>query len=105
MDVRKEKPGVNFKEGREEVIVWSPESRSVELCCHDKKFPLQKNELGYWSLHTNEIKSGDKYTFLLNGEKEFPDPASLSQSEGVHGPSRAFDAAQFKWKDEGWKNP
>ena len=33
----------------------------------------------------------------------FPDPASLSQPEGVHGPSEAFDLHSFEWEDKSWK--
>ncbi|WP_229364499.1 malto-oligosyltrehalose trehalohydrolase [Fibrella aestuarina] len=34
-----------------------------------------------------------------------PDPASLSQPEGVHGLSRAVDTGTFPWEDTGWVNP
>jgi maltooligosyltrehalose trehalohydrolase len=35
---------------------------------------------------------------------DLPDPCSLSQPDGVHGPSRALDLKDFSWTDEHWKN-
>ncbi|HEY0898647.1 MAG TPA: malto-oligosyltrehalose trehalohydrolase, partial [Sphingobacteriaceae bacterium] len=46
---------------------------------------------------------GDQYQFLLDGELR-PDPASLSQPEGVHGPSQAVDLQAFHWADDTWNN-
>ncbi|GAB3255680.1 malto-oligosyltrehalose trehalohydrolase [Larkinella harenae] len=33
-----------------------------------------------------------------------PDPASLAQPEGVHGPSEAIDTTSFEWHDQNWAN-
>lgn len=102
--------GVNFNaDGQAEVIVWAPEAESVALIIHDKEqVPLGKANLGYWKATTDKLKPGDFYRFRLNDKNDYPDPASLSQPEGVHGPSRAFDLGNFSWKDKGeamsWKN-
>jgi len=99
--------GVNFIDGgKAEVKVWSPESTSVSIMLieKDQVLPLQKGELGYWSLETDAIKSGDTYRFILNKEKEWPDPASVSQPDGVHGASQAIDLSRFNWTDSGWNN-
>ena len=40
----------------------------------------------------------------MKGKQEFPDPTSLSQPEGVHGPSQAIDLREFEWSDDNWKN-
>jgi maltooligosyltrehalose trehalohydrolase len=105
-DVGKRNIGVNFhRDGKAEVVVWSPFSQRVELCVDKKCTDLLKQEEGYWKLETAEIHQGDLYRFRLNGEKEYPDPASLSQPEGVHGPSQALDLQSFEWKDQAWNNP
>ena len=44
------------------------------------------------------------YEFLVDGDKEYPDPASLSQPGGVHGASKAIDVTEFPWTDRDWKN-
>ena len=39
----------------------------------------------------------------LDGGGPFPDPASRSQPEGVHGPSEIVDPRRFAWTDAGWR--
>src|SRR5215212_6687434 len=105
VDVMKRKQGVNFNEKNEaEIIVWSPEAEQVEISFANKKLPLDKEGLGYWKLVTNEVKTNEHYKFVLNNAKEFPDPASLSQPEGVHGSSCAINIKNFKWSDNAWNN-
>jgi maltooligosyltrehalose trehalohydrolase len=105
VDVLKRNIGLNFNEAGEcEAVVWNPEADTVHLLVNDKKLPLEKNILGYWSLHTDQIKPADKYKLVLNEKHEYPDPASLSQPEGVHGPSMVVDLKKFQWTDHNWKN-
>jgi maltooligosyltrehalose trehalohydrolase len=42
------------------------------------------------------------YSYLLDGTATFPDPASRSQPQGVHGPSAIADPS-FSWSDADWK--
>src|SRR5829696_4502650 len=105
VDVMNRKAGVNFNERNEaEVVVWSPETEQVEISFANKRLPLVRDEWGYWKLTTKDIKRNELYKFVLNGEKELPDPASLSQPQGVHGPSQAINLKNFTWTDECWKN-
>lgn len=67
--------------------------------------PLKGEQYGYWRLLTDQLKPGDLYTFILDGQKEFPDPVSLSQPQGVFGPSEAVDINCFHWDDQDWQNP
>ncbi|WP_241498895.1 malto-oligosyltrehalose trehalohydrolase [Rufibacter ruber] len=99
--------GVSFPSGGQaEVLVWAPKAELVELTLNEGNtiIPLKKQDLGYWHLVTGEIKPGDTYKFRINEEQEYPDPASLSQPESVHGPSQAVDVARFKWTDDNWQN-
>jgi maltooligosyltrehalose trehalohydrolase len=48
-------------------------------------------------------KPGDRYSFVLDGNRERPDPASRSQPEGVHGASEIVDPEAFHWSDQQWK--
>jgi len=43
------------------------------------------------------------YLFRLDGNEEWPDPASRSQPHGVHGPSQIVDPAAFRWGGAQWK--
>ena len=46
---------------------------------------------------------GQRYAFRLDGGPERPDPCSLWQPEGVHGPSAVVRPDRFAWTDGGWK--
>lgn len=100
--------GVNFREDHEaEVVVWAPDAVQVALSVegHSGLLPLTQDEPGYWCVLTDQIKPGDLYHIVLDGERKLPDPASLAQPQGVHGPSQAVDTNRFRWNDAHWTNP
>jgi maltooligosyltrehalose trehalohydrolase len=96
--------GVSFGDSHEaKVTVWAPEAESVEIVIGESThLALESKEHGYWELKTQDLKPGDLYHYLLDGEGPYPDPASLAQPEGVHGPSQAVDLRAFSWNDQGW---
>lgn len=107
LDVRKRSLGVSFDAGGQaDIYVWSPKAEKVAILLPDKnkKIPLAKEEMGYWHTTTSDIQPGDLYKVVLDGEHERPDPASLAQPEGVHGPSQAVDVTTFRWTDSSWNN-
>src|ERR1700754_885824 len=96
--------GVNFNgSGIAEIKLWSPNAEQVSIKLKAQALSLNKDEHGYWVLNTDGVKPGDQYWFEVNG-KPLPDPASLSQPEGVHGPSATFDVNTFNWTDDQWQN-
>ncbi|WP_266364074.1 malto-oligosyltrehalose trehalohydrolase [Tellurirhabdus rosea] len=99
------KPGVSFDSGQADISLWAPLAEAAALFLPDKNqtLALQPAAPGYWRLQTYQLQPGDLYWFVLNGEARRPDPASLSQPEGVHGPSQALDLKNFPWTDEGWR--
>ncbi|MGI4750418.1 MAG: malto-oligosyltrehalose trehalohydrolase [Janthinobacterium lividum] len=105
LNLKKRTIGVNFNVDKAEIKLWAPLAKSVELLLisNNKKYPLKEALYGYWELETKALKPGDLYKFVLNGDKELPDPASLSQPESVHGPSQVIDL-QFDWTDQDWEN-
>lgn len=101
-------PGLRFNaNGQAEVVLWSPVIQKAEIVLFDtdERLPLKRTDMGYWELTASSIEPGDRYKFLLDDDKELPDPASLSQPEGVHGPSQTVDLKTFKWTDASWTNP
>src|SRR5215207_1372312 len=106
IDINRRTLGANIDEkGKTLVKLWSPLADKAELIVNEeKKIALTKKEFGYWQIISDDIKAGDRYKFILNNENYFPDPASLSQPGGVHGPSEVIDLKDFKWTDEGWNN-
>ena len=107
IDVEKRKLGVNFnEEGQADIALWAPKVDYAEIYYVDKNKSEQLigGELGLWTLTTDSLKPGDLYFFKLDGKVQFPDPASLSQPDGVHGASQAINNREFNWTDEKWKN-
>jgi len=100
------KIGANYIGGDKcEFRVWAPFLNTVQLNIisqNSEILPMEKDARGYWRLVAEEIKSGTKYFFELDGEKMRPDPASNFQPEGVHGPSQVIDHHSFQWTDDDW---
>ena len=89
-----------------QIKVWAPLAESMSVSPVDGKKPvaLRKDEFGYWHGETTDLKAGDLYKFIINEDKELPDPASVNQPKGVHGPSRVTDLNNFSWTDGAWNN-
>ena len=100
IDVLKRRIGVNFNDnGDAKVVVWAPTAKKIELKIIDqnKLINLAADNYGFWSVVTNEIKPNSLYQLRIDEDNYYPDPASLSQPEGVHGPSQAIDLKNFNW--------
>ncbi|GAB3994300.1 malto-oligosyltrehalose trehalohydrolase [Spirosoma daeguense] len=97
--------GVTFSPEGTCVRVWAPFSQSVCIQLHKQQETIRLQSDGtYWQTTTQLLQPGDTYSFILNDTTERPDPASLSQPQGVHGPSQAVDTSKFAWTDVDWKN-
>ncbi len=86
--------------------VWAPEASTVSLEIISEPaevIPLKKDEQGYWQTQINGIRAGTLYKYRLDGDLLRPDPASLSQPQGVHGPSEVIDTEHFPWQEGEWK--
>jgi maltooligosyltrehalose trehalohydrolase len=97
--------GCNFSQsGEAGFTVWAPFAERVAVEIIGKELiEMNPLEYGYWYVEGVGVKTGDQYYFQLNGNLKYPDPASLCQPEGVHGPSLALDLQKYAWKDEDWK--
>jgi maltooligosyltrehalose trehalohydrolase len=91
--------GVRFR-------VWAPEAKSVDVVLYgpsaEKVQPLDREVEGYFSRLVEGAGSGARYRYRLDGAESYPDPASRSQPEGVHGPSEVVDPREYSWRDEAW---
>ncbi|WP_170061125.1 alpha-amylase family glycosyl hydrolase [Spirosoma aerolatum] len=108
IDYQQRSLGLTFTpEHTARIYVWAPFATKVAVTspANLSELPLQKDTDGYWYTETDQIKPGDLYTFVINDEQEFADPASLIQPQGVYGPSEAFDTSAFYWEDAHWINP
>ena len=108
MGVLKRNIGIRFDDQRAYARVWAPEANqvAVKLVESGEVLPLMQDSPGYWSLQTDKIKDGSRYWLVIDGDTELPDPASILQPDGVHGPSQAL-SLDFEWKaatGNNWEN-
>ena len=73
--------------------VWAPAASSLAVRVNDDEHALVRDEEGFWRGEA-PARHGDHYWFVVDGV-ERPDPASRWQPDGVRGPSRVLDTAQF----------
>lgn len=83
--------------------VWAPFKKKVEVVetATNKKHEMQKDARGFWSACLNATP-GTRYMYALDDKLVRPDPASLSQPDGVHEVSEVVDRT-FEWSDNAWR--
>jgi len=104
--VEKRSLGINFHENASPTIkVWAPHARSLSLEVGGKSnTPLMRMQYGFWQANCPDVKPGDRYKLKINNKDQFPDPASLSQPDGVHDASEAIDLNVIRSiRDNNWK--
>ncbi|HJX13936.1 MAG TPA: alpha-amylase family glycosyl hydrolase, partial [Dehalococcoidales bacterium] len=98
-------PGAAYLgEGKTVFRVWAPFSGAVSVHVmepRERTLPLEKSQNGYFTGVIDDVPPGSLYRYVLDGKREFPDPASRSQPQGVHGPSQIMPP-DFPWEDAGW---
>jgi maltooligosyltrehalose trehalohydrolase len=85
--------------------VWAPAAESVDVhlvAPADRLERLSPKRGGYFAGDVDGIGPRARYLLRLDSAREFPDPASRWQPEGVHGPS-AIPADDFPWTDTAWR--
>ena len=100
--------GANYLgDGKCEFILWAPLSNHVAAKIvkpEARIVPMTKGDDGYWTTVCDQVFPGSHYYFVLEENRELPDPASHYQPEGVHGPSCLVDHSSFDWQDGHWKS-
>jgi maltooligosyltrehalose trehalohydrolase len=86
--------------------VWAPHVESVDLLLPSAgdgagSLPMVPGDNGWWAVEVDGAGHGTDYAFSVDGGPPRPDPRSAWQPDGVHGPSRVFDASRFGWPAEG----
>ena len=85
-------------------LVWVPFAHKVDLHIlkpQERILPLESNSHGYHRLVGEGVEPGSFYLYRLDGQKEYPDPASRFQPQGIHGPSQVVDSC-FSWSSNYW---
>ena len=74
--------------------VWAPDADMVEVVVDDTETIMARGDDGWW--WSEPLPPGTLYQFQIDGGMLLPDPRSLSQPDGPHGPSRIVDPALFE---------
>ena len=95
--------GTRIKDNICSFTVWAPFKKKVEVLLEDTgiRYPMIQLDYGYWKTDLPDVQEGTRYSFILDEEKKFPDPASRQQPQGVHGPSSVVGDS-FPWTDQLW---
>jgi maltooligosyltrehalose trehalohydrolase len=84
--------------------VWAPNAKKVELDTAGKKSAMAAVGGGWWQAQI-DVPVGELYAICLDDGPPRPDPRSLCQPRGLHGPSQRIDHSTFKWDDARWQAP
>jgi maltooligosyltrehalose trehalohydrolase len=91
--------GANPVAGGTRFAVWAPHARQVQVKLQTGaaagEHALERAEHGVFHATIEGARAGDDYAYVLDHERERPDPVSRFQPEGVHGASRIVDPAAF----------
>src|SRR5229473_3254991 len=82
--------------------VWAPRTSSLEVKIVDGPTArLRADGEGYYAATLEGVRPGARYVYRFPDGRERPDPASLLQPEGVHGPSEVVDLAALAPRSRG----
>jgi maltooligosyltrehalose trehalohydrolase len=75
----------------------------VLIDAHGRRvLPMIPEDWGYFRRAEPAIDEGQRYALRIDGGPDRPDPCSLWQPDGVHGPSAVVRPEQFRWTDQAW---
>lgn len=101
-------PGIrwNPETRKANALFWAPHAKALSIeMTNGNSFALVEAGMGFWKADDLPVEPGSLYHIRINHQKKIPDPASLAQPTGVHGPSQVTDIQTFPWTDEHWKEP
>ena len=86
--------------------VWAPRATSLEVRVVDgPRARLRPDGEGYYVATLEGVQPGARYLYRFPDGRERPDPASLLQPEGVHGPSEVVDLSASAPRSRGPQHP
>ncbi len=87
--------------------VWAPLSSAVSLVtfagAERRETAMTPEDCGYFVARQDQADEGLRYALKLADGRDYPDPASRWQPDGVHRPSALFFPAGYGWSDRGWR--
>src|SRR5947209_9659298 len=81
-------------DGDAEFRVWAPSAESLAVRVvgdEARTVEMARTDGDTFEARVRGVGAGADYFYVVNGERERPDPVSRFQPAGVHGPSRVVD--------------
>src|SRR3954464_3661632 len=76
--------------------VWAPRTNALAVnVLGGPSTPLQRDDEGYFTGRVEGVRAGARYLYRFPDGRDRPDPASLLQPDGVHGPSEVVELAEI----------
>ncbi|MDQ0836994.1 malto-oligosyltrehalose trehalohydrolase [Sphingomonas faeni] len=83
--------------------LWAPDRDTVTLEIADgQPVPMTRQPDGWFNAKAS-VGAGARYRFRLTDDLAVPDPASRTQSGGVHGWSVVVDPEAYTWRTPDWR--
>jgi maltooligosyltrehalose trehalohydrolase len=91
-----------------EFRVWAPNLTDLDVRIlregeQSRTIPMTGSADGEFLVTVSNVAEGADYFYVLEGERERPDPVSRWQPKGVHGPTRVVNPDAFRWTDQTWQ--
>src|SRR5579862_4977014 len=94
--------------GAWDFLVWAPRREKVSLHligASDRLISMTADRCGYHHVTEKNVQPHSRYLYRFGESREYPDPASRFQPDGVHLPSQIVDLTAFRWSDSEWTPP
>ena len=102
--------GADLVAGGVRYRTWAPGKSEVAAVISNRAgaeqriIRLTKSEDGYFAGLDAQGRAGDRYQYRFEG-RDWPDPASRFNPDGVHGPAEVIDPRDYQWQDGSWRAP
>jgi maltooligosyltrehalose trehalohydrolase len=89
-----------------EFRVWAPNVTSLAvriLGDRPRTVPMSCSRDGEFTTSISDVSEDSEYFYVLEGERERPDPVSRWLPGSVHSPTRILNPDSFRWTDQTWQ--
>ncbi|QJC21714.1 malto-oligosyltrehalose trehalohydrolase [Arcanobacterium buesumense] len=86
-----------------DISVWAPDAHNVYAIVDNRRIALQAKPDGTW--HINLAPGTQYFLQLDDSDLKLPDPRSMCQAAGAHGPSTVIDPQSFVFAAHDWVCP
>ncbi|MGV8855802.1 MAG: malto-oligosyltrehalose trehalohydrolase [Devosia sp.] len=83
--------------------IWGSPETSIKLQIAGRELEATPDRDGWRQWVLDGVRPGTTYSYLIDDEREVPDPASRGQAGSVNGPSTVIDPTSYRWRHTDWR--